>query len=84
MIGLILVPVWDVCRWRLNARQLRYQRSKQQLKQKLLLLKAPYLRALMECRSKLAQVQAAGAFESMPAGLCQLEAMVAQQQEYQL
>eukprot|EP00775_Hariotina_reticulata_P001613 gene1613-1953_t len=71
-------------RWRLNVRQLRYQRSRQQLSQKLLLLKAPYLRTLMECRSKLAQVQTAGAFESMPPGLCQLETMVAQQQEYHL
>lgn len=69
--------------WRTNAQQQRFQRRRQQLSQRLLLLKPSFHRVLGECRSKLAQLHAEGPLAAMEEGLFRLEALVNLQQEYQ-
>lgn len=71
-------------RWHANVRRLVFQCNRQHLTQQLLVLKLPYLKLLMDSRSKMGAILSAGALQPMPPGLYKLEMLVEQQQEYHL
>jgi hypothetical protein len=76
----LLLPL---CSWQAKAQQQRFQQRRQQLSQRLLLLKPNFHRVLGESRARLAQLAAQGPLAPMEEGVFKLEALVDTQQEYQ-
>lgn len=70
-------------KWLMNARQSRFHRMRQQIAQRLLLLKPSYRSALMEARGKLEQLADIGAMSDLPNGNYKIDAFVKQQTESQ-